>query len=156
MMDERTSLPYEDIPLESRACLFHLTKSIPLAELLRKVNLDGHLQIIYQQVRGTRNITPLTLIKLCKAYDDWAPVELLFADLGLSIAIDDARANSGNIMIETIQATARIGELNQSLLDALKDGQVSTSERAAISQAAHQAIAELNDVVAVCAKGAAA
>lgn len=146
-----TNNTLEDVPFETRAALYEITRSqrstLPLTDALRSLNIEDHYTAISHQIRGLANLTPNTLVSLCKLYADFTPIKLLFSEHGLGVSITGARNAPASITNETLDVQSAVGRLSATVLDALSDGRISREEGVDIAIAAERCIALLNDLI---------
>lgn len=147
----------EDVPFEVRAALYDITLrhgngNKPLTATLNALHLGEHYSAIHQQIKGSSNLTPNILIELCKAYNDYTPIVLLFADHNIGITLDVERPVPGNVAKQIARANASMGRVSDELANALEDNRISKTELAAIARRATEAMQEMGDVVAAAGK----
>jgi len=147
----------EDVPFEVRAALYEITLKRatgrkPLTEMLNSLHLGEHYSAIHQQIKGSCNLTPNMLIELCKAYNDFTPLLLLFAEHGIGLSLEIDRPVPTNVIRQIATANKAMGDVNGELASALSDGRVSKSELASIARRATEAMHQMHDVIAAAGK----
>lgn len=149
MTDTREKM--DDISFEARAALYEMTLSKnatePLAVVLRRHHMEHIYQEIWQRIRGTMNMTPTLLLTLCQWYDDFTPLQLEYAAMGLEASIPQKARRTGDIVLEIAEANAAMGAVNEQLAKALSDGKVTKAEVVEVARRANRAMREVYDII---------